>query len=112
MLEYGMTKRNVLEEIFPDEVGFLLDEAERRKRELFREMIFVQHGEPKENLKRLDAGIIYKERIAEKADSEIDAVAVEKSAMQLAIWSGNYDYARKVLLYKRAQELKNGEKNG
>ena len=100
MLEYKMSKSEVLEQVFPDEVGFLLDEAQKLKNESFRELIHIYHGDPKANIERLDG----RRGETETQIIKTDSVSSEKGTMQLAIWSGNLDFARKVQLYKKANE--------
>ncbi len=108
MLEFGMSKTEVLEQIYPDEVAFMLDAAEERKTRIFREITLAVQADPEKNLSRLGA------RVARSQEPEVEATDLdrEKGAMQLAAWAGNTNLMRRIQLYKRANELREAEKNG
>jgi hypothetical protein len=111
MLEYGMTKRQVLDEIYPDEVGFLLDQADLHRRHFFREMTQAVQGDYKKNLERL-AGGAAGFSAGPKEEGQISAATNEKAVMTLALWSGNAGMMRKVQLFAQARELLKRLENG
>ncbi len=108
MLEYRMSKQEVLEQVYPDEVGFLLEQADARNATMFREMTLAFHADPDKNLLRLGG----RPTGGEGPGVDAGPVDYEKGAMQLAAWAGDMNMVRRIMLYKRAGALMKAAENG
>lgn len=80
-----MSKNEVLEQIYPEEVGYLIDQATLNRKQKLKELALAIH-DPKQLFKA-------------------EPIKGKSGIMALAQMAGNQKMAKKIQLYERAAEL-------